>query len=575
MNEAKVEETYDADLIVVGAGAGGMAAALTAALEGLKVILCEASSQVGGTTATSAGTLWIPGNNEGKKRGYSDSEGKAKQYLDSLLGEDDERGLRDVFLSTANRAIEYLEKKSSLQFSSSGKHPDYLNRPGAAIEGRALSAVEFDGRKLGRDFRRIRAPLPDFMVLGGMMVNKADIKALVNRYHSIPDFLHGLRLVTRYGIDRLRYHRGTRLVMGNALVGRMFYSLTRAGVNIRFNYSLNELLTTDSGKVIGGVFINDKKEKTILKARYGVVLATGGLANHSSLRKKLAQNNMDFPSLVFEGNTGDGLSLALKTNARLEQHENSFFWQPVSKVIGMKGGDRLFPHLYLDRTKPGLIAVDSSGVRFTNEADSYHHFVANMLERNKKTRAVPCYFICDANFIYKYGLGVIPPGTKNLKKYETDGYVFSAATPESLAEKLGIDPAGLCASINKNNQYAEQGNDLDFGKGDTELNRFNGDQENRPNPCLGKILGPGFYALPVFPADAASSTGLAVNSHGNVLDNNNVPITGLYACGNDMASIMKGVYPGPGITIGPAIVFGYIIGEFVGSQKNHSKSVKN
>lgn len=521
-------------------------------------MLCEATDQVGGTTATSAGTIWVPGNRHGVEAGFGDSIEQGRQYLDAILGSHDERGLRQAYLQCADVAINSLERHSEVKFATAGQHPDYLELPGAAIAGRALAPVEFDGRRLGRDFDRIRAPLPDFLILGGMMANKADVQALIRRYRSVRHFMRAARLVMRYSVDRLRYRRGTRLVLGNALVARLFYSLREAGVGVRFETCLQSLEFA-AGRVVGAKF--DSSGTTIrLSSRLGVVLATGGIGHSVELRAMLAPNGVALRSLAFEGDRGEGIAAALRVRARLDRHLNSFFWQPVSLVPRASGANGLFPHLYLDRAKPGLIAVNAAGVRFVNEGASYHHFVEAMLQSNQTVPTVPAYLVCDTNFVRAYGLGVIAPGTRNLDTYADSGYVVLAPSLAALAEKLGIDAAGIAASVQKNNQQAQMGEDLDFGKGGTEVSRFNGDSAHRPNPCLGPIATPPFCALPIWPADAATSTGLATNADGVVLDCDDAPIQGLYACGNDLASIMRGAYPGPGTTIGPAMVFGYRIG---------------
>lgn len=548
----------DVDLLVVGAGAGGMTAALTAALQGLKVILCEASDQVGGTTATSAGSIWVPGNRQGIEAGFGDSIEKGHQYLDEILGSHDEHGLRHAYLHTADAAINFLQRHSVVKFATAGCHPDYLELPGAAIAGRVLAPVEFDGRRLGRDFVRIRAPLPDFMILGGMMANKADVQTLIHRYRSVRDFTRAVRLIMRYGKDRLRYRRGTRLVLGNALVARLFYSLRQVGVQVRFESRLQRL-EVDAGRVVGAVF-DCHCTAVRISARTGVVLATGGIGHNAKLQAMLAPAGVKQHSLSFEGNCGEGIDAAQRVGGRLDRHSNSFFWQPVSIVPRSSGSNGLFPHLYLDRAKPGVIAVNAAGTRFVNEGASYHHFVEAMLQSNQTVPTVPAYLVCDSDFVRAYGLGVIAPGTRDLRGYENSGYVTLAPSLNALAKKLGIDAAGLTASVQKNNLQAQTGEDLDFGKGGTEVSRFNGDPAHHPNPCLGPISTPPFCALPIWPADAATSTGLATNADGIVLDGNDAPVPGLYACGNDMASIMRGAYPGPGTTIGPAMVFGYCIG---------------
>jgi len=217
----------------------------------------------------------------------------------------------------------------------------------------------------------------------------------------------------------------------------------------------------------------------------------------------------------------------------------------------------LFPHLVLDRAKPGLIAVNSAGHRFANEAASYHDFALAMFESHQTTPSIPAWLICDAAFLGKYGLGVIHPGHRNPGKFVDSGYITRAQTLDNLAGKIGVDAGQLRKTVERHNKFAETGVDVDFGKGETELNRFNGDPDHVPNPCIGPLLKPPFYALAVWPADIAVSTGLATDADARVLGSDGKAIPGLYACGNDMASVMAGSYPGPGTTLGPAIVFAY------------------
>ena len=108
-----------------------------------------------------------------------------------------------------------------------------------------------------------------------------------------------------------------------------------------------------------------------------------------------------------------------------------------------------------------------------------------------------------------------------------------------------------------NNRSAETGVDEDFGKGSTEFDRNNGDPSHGPNPCVGSIGTAPYYAMAVYPSTLGSSVGLKADADGRVLSPSGMPIPGLYACGNDMASIMRGHYPGPGITLGPGMVFAY------------------
>jgi succinate dehydrogenase/fumarate reductase flavoprotein subunit len=258
-------------------------------------------------------------------------------------------------------------------------------------------------------------------------------------------------------------------------------------------------------------------------------------------------------------NLGDGLVLGERLGARIasEEHRRSGLWTPASVTTRADGSKGLYPHLLLDRAKPGLIAVNAKGERFVNEAVSYHDFVEGMFDANADAPSIPCYLICDAPFIKKYGLGLVYPGASNLRRLLKSGYLKRGDTLESLAGQLGIDAAGLRRTVERHNGFARTGIDLDFGKGETELNRFNGDDAHKPNPCIGPIGTAPYYGLEIWPADIAVSTGLSTDANARVLDKAGQPIPGLYACGNDMASIMRGTYPGPGTTLGPGIVFAY------------------
>jgi succinate dehydrogenase/fumarate reductase flavoprotein subunit len=263
---------------------------------------------------------------------------------------------------------------------------------------------------------------------------------------------------------------------------------------------------------------------------------------------------------MFEGVTGDGLALAEAAGATLElDRDHAGLWTPVSVMARRDGSQAVFPHILLDRAKPGLIAVNAAGRRFVNEADSYHDFVLGMYRPQDGAPSVPAHLICDGRFIRDYGLGLIHPGTRRLRRFVDAGYLVVGDTPAELARRLGIDGAALADTVARHNRFAEAGVDQDFGKGGSELNRFNGDPRHAPNPCLRPIVGPPFCAVTVWPGVLATSAGLKTDEHGAVLTAASAPISGLYACGNDMASVMRGAYPGPGTTLGPALVFGYRI----------------
>ncbi|MEI8153223.1 MAG: FAD-dependent oxidoreductase, partial [Hyphomicrobiales bacterium] len=392
--------TTTVDVVVFGAGAGGMTAALVCALHGLDVLLCEKSGQVGGTTATSAGTIWVPGTRQARDAGMNDTIADASRYLGAIIGAADDR--REIYLNTAADAVEYLDRNTDVKFSIYAKHPDYLaNCPGSTIAGRALAPLPFDGRLLGRDFKRLRPPIGEFMALGGMMISRDDIDPLTRPFASLASFKKAASLVWRHALDRLLYSRGTRLLMGNALAARLFYSLRRNNVPVWLSTSLHDLVTDGTG-VCGAVAQVNGEPRGIV-ARRGVILATGGFGGsierlNEHVRPGLAH------ALAFAGAEGDGMRTAAAVGAAIElDHESPVFWTPVSDTRWLEGGRGAYPHLALDRSKPGLIAVNAAGRRFVDEAVSYHDFVLAMHRSHETTPTIPAWLVCDRAFIEKYG----------------------------------------------------------------------------------------------------------------------------------------------------------------------------
>jgi succinate dehydrogenase/fumarate reductase flavoprotein subunit len=546
----------ETDLLVIGAGAAGMTAALVGALEGLNTIICEKSDMVGGTTATSAGTVWIPGSRQSETADVPDSIASAKTYLAAILGEDADDARLTAFLATGRAVLDYLAQRTSVAFAPPPVHPDYLALPGAAIGGRALATLPFDGRKLGEDFARVRPPRREFMVLGGMMVGKTDIPSLLHPFRSWGNFTSATRLLARQARDRISYRRGTRLIMGNALIARLLYSLKQNAVAIRYQTQLSELIE-DNGKIEGAVFATNDGDISI-RARRGVVLATGGIGWSSELRNRLFPKDTLRYSMAPDSNTGDGILAAERAHGAIAQDMRSpALWMPSSVMRQADGHLSIFPHIMLDRAKPGLIAVNSAGRRFVNEANSYHDFVQGMLRSQQTIPSIPSFLICDRSFIRDYGIGLIHPGTRDLTRFIKSGYLFQGDSIAQLAQAIGVDGCTLKNTIERHNRFAESGVDEDFGRGTSELNRFNGDPDNKPNPCLRKI-GPGpYFAVAVWPSDLASSAGLRTDINGRVLTSERRPIPGLYAVGADAASIFRGTYPGPGTMIGPAMVFAW------------------
>jgi len=226
LNPLPADAAYD--LVVIGAGGAGMAAALFAALDGKQVLLVERTAFVGGTTAWSAGTTWVPGTHHAAQVNPGDTLADAARYLTNAIGERTPAALRQAFLDHGAAAIRQIEDRSEVQFRPYAKHPDYISDlGGSTLAGRALEPVPFDGRLLGALFKLVRPPIPEFTVLGGMMGDRTDINHLLALTKSFASFKHSLRIIARHGLDRLSHPRGTRLVMGNALVARLLYSLSK------------------------------------------------------------------------------------------------------------------------------------------------------------------------------------------------------------------------------------------------------------------------------------------------------------------------------------------------------------
>jgi succinate dehydrogenase/fumarate reductase flavoprotein subunit len=546
----------EVDLAVLGAGAGGMTAALVGSLLGLKVELIEQSAVVGGATAISAGSVWVPNTHHAPPA--SDSPENARRYLRAVVGERLRPELCETFLAAGPEMVRFLEARSEVRLRAYRHHPDYLaDAEGATLSGRVLEAVPFDGRRLGQAFSLLRDPLPEFTLFGGMMVDRTDIGHLLNATGSWASMRYTAGLLARYGLDRLRARRGMRLVMGNALAGRLLFSLLKQQARIRTGQRATGLIERE-GRIEGLRIATDAGERRLLTRR-GVVLATGGFSHHPELRAALLPRPIAEHSPLPTTAAGGGVALGLEAGGRLgEGHAATSFWAPVSARRRVDGSKAVFPHFVLDRGKPGLIAVDSSGRRFLNEALPYHLFGLAIYAAHAKRPAIPCSFICDAPFIRKYGLGMVRPRGMGLAKALAEGYVIRADTLAGLAAALGLDGAELQRSVARNNEFARTGVDADFVKGSNAYQRNLGDPAHGPNPCLGPIATAPFYAIRVYPGDIGASVGLVTDAEARVLNPDGAPIPGLYACGNDMDSMMAGAYPGPGVTIGPAMTFGYV-----------------
>lgn len=546
------------DFVIAGSGAAGLSAAVFASLTGKKVLVIESTEYVGGTSALSAATTWIPNTPHARKLRTEDSPAKAARFLDGVVGNLSASALREAFLQSGPQAIAALEAYTTVKFRPYATHPDYeQDAEGATLRGRALEPVPYDGRELKQSLDRIRPPIPEFTIFGGMMVDRTDIGHLLNMKRSFGSLKHAARILGHYALDRLNGRkRGTRLAMGNALIGRLLQSLLNLGGDILLNASIAEIQQNARG--VSSATITAGKISRRININQALVLAAGGFNRNPDRRAALLHNPVPPHSPAAPGHTGAMQDLAIKLGARLGENSlDTAFWAPVSLRQRTDGSMAVFPHFVLDRSKPGTVCINQAGRRFVNESVSYHLFARAMFEANRQTPCIPCYIVTDAEGLRKYGLGMVRMGTKNLAPFLADGYLISATDIAGLAKILGVDAAGLADTIGKMNRYAETGIDSEFGRGTTDYHRVNGDAAQKPNPTLGRIATPPFYAVKLYPGDIGAATGLVIDEWSRVLDSANQPISGLYACGNEANSIFGGTYPGPGITIGPAITFAY------------------
>jgi succinate dehydrogenase/fumarate reductase flavoprotein subunit len=554
-------ETWD--VIVVGAGAAGMTAACVAAAEGRSVLLLEQASVVGGTTAISGGMVWIPANHKAASGIRPDSLEAARAYLAATVPSAAPERL-NAFLVHGDQAVQYLEAHTALRLQPVPTYPDYYpDLPGATLSGRVLEPEPFDAKVLGEAFNLLRAPLPEFTLIGGMMISRQDIPHLRRMTRSWRSALHVAGLLSRYALQRLSSRRGTTLYLGNALAGRLLQSTLQLGVCLRTGISV-ERLANEDGRICG-VEVSTQGVMKLIRARQGVILSTGGLSHGGDLRARFVPTAAGTLSAsVKPGTSARGAQLAFDAGGRLsELTEEGAFWVPASTFTRRDGSQGVFPHTVTDRSKPGLIAVGSNGKRFVNEAVSYHEFVRAQLA-NAET-AVPTFLLCDSRFLWKYGLGRIKPFTFSwsVSAALKDGYLKRAINLKDLAVQLGIPPDALRLTVEHYNTHASQGKDPEFSRGSNAYQRHLGDADQTPNPCVAPMQTGPFYAVKVWPADLGMSAGIVTDDNSRVLGPDDAPIPGLYACGNDMASVMEGAYPGPGITLGPALTFAYLAARHV------------
>jgi len=556
-------EVFECDVLVVGSGCGGLSAAVTAGHHGLKVLIVEKEPRFGGTTARSGGWLWIPGTSLAKAWGIVEDKEQARTYLRHEAGNSFDAARVDAFLSNGPEAVDFFTTKTAVRFDMPLTFPDYhAEAAGGAQGGRSMVTRPFDGRELGEHVKDIGHPLPELTVFGIMLGSGKDIVHFMRATKSLTSAVYVAKRLSKHAVDVMQHGRGMTLTNGNALAGRLAKSAFDLNIPLWLSSPVRELIVED-GAVRGAVVERNGKPVRVA-AKRGVVLACGGFPHDVARRQKMfphAPTGTEHYSPGPTGNTGDGLRLAENAGGRVEDTlPNAAAWVPVSITTRKDGSKGVMPH-FIDRAKPGVIAVTRDGKRFANEGNSYHDFVQDMVKAAKPGEEITAFLICDHRTLRKYGLGCVPPFPMPIGKYVRNGYLKRGATLAELAGQAGIDAKALEATVAEYNKNAAEGRDPAFGKGSRAYNRYQGDALHGPNPCIAPLEHGPFHAIKLVIGDLGTYAGIRTDEHARALGADGKVIEGLYAAGNDMASIMGGNYPGAGITLGPALTFGYIAGK--------------
>ena len=568
MDTAPRKNSYD--LVVVGSGAAGLTCAIAAKKRGLDVAVLEKEAVFGGTTALSGGVLWIPLTHHGRKQNPQDSLERARTFLKSETGAFYDPAAIEAFLANGPKMVDFLERETEMQFVPT-LYPDYHpDAPGGVDVGRSILAKPYDIRGLGQDMGRLKPPLKTITFIG-MMFNSsnADLKHFFRATKSLTSFFYVARRLATHIKELVLYRRAVQVTSGNALAARLAKSALDLGIPILTSTPALSLVTND-GRVTGV-----QTPVGRIDARLGVVLASGGFP-HDAKRLAAAyphvQRGHAHLSPTPTGNTGDGANMAEAVGGCVDiRFQEPSAWMPVTRVDFGGGEVGVFPHL-LDRYKPGVIGVLSNGQRFTNESNSYHDVGAALHRACKELPETAMWLVCDKPTLAKYGLGYVKPAPIPHARLIRNGYLYEGRTLADLARSTGIDAAGLERTVTEYNRDAVNGKDPAFGRGSTSFNRYLADPEHKPNPCVAPVAQGPFYAVKVLMGDLGTFDGLTTAVTGEVLRRVGSAIPGLYAAGNDRASIMGGNYPGAGITHGPNMVFGYLTAHHIADQVQQGKT---
>src|SRR3954452_13712874 len=541
------------DVVVVGAGGAGMAAALAAAKLGLDTVVVEKSSYFGGSTARSGGGVWIPGNYALAAAGQAapgDIE-ESKRYLDAIVGDVVPKVRRDTYLDRGPAVMDFLRDNTPVRFTWVPQYSDYLpERPGGRASGRSVEPVPLDARFLGDELKRLTPPYTK--APANMVVMQADVRKISLGMRTIRGPLTLLKVLLRRFLAMVL---GRRMFgMGNAIAIGLRKGLLDAGVPIQYDAALTDLLV-DDGRVTGVVVERDGQLHTI-RARRGVILASGGFEKNQELREKFLPHptTADW-STGAASNTGGGHLAGMGAGAATDLMDDAW-WGPTIPLPGRAW------FCLAERNLPGSIIVNSAGRRFMNEALPYVEATHAIYEGEATgVSHVPAWMIVDQRYRNRYLFAGLSPRQPFPGRWYKHGTIKKADTLDALADQIDVPADALRATVERFNGFARTGVDEDFHRGESAYDKYYSDPTVKPNPSLHSIDQGPFYAVKIVPGDLGTKGGLVTDERARVLRADGTVIEGLYAAGNVSAAVMGNTYAGPGATIGPALVFGYLAAE--------------
>lgn len=551
-----VATQQEVDLLVIGSGAGGLTAAFTAADAGASVLVVEKSSRFGGTSATSGGGIWIPNSDDARAKGHADDPDEAFGYIKALIGDDVPDAKLNAYVENAHRMLSYLEQRSQVRYTAYAYADYHMDVAGARDGWRTHDPIPLMADRLGADFDRMEPPHTLTLTFGRFTWTMEEAKVLLTMSPGAKPML--FKLMMRYIFDipwRFRTKRSRRLTGGNALIGRLKLSLDDKSVPLWLDSPMVELLR-ENGRIAGAIVERDG-QRVEVRARKGVVLASGGFDHNMALRDKYLPHPSGDWSAGVPTNTGDALVAGTAIGAGADLLDSAW-WGPG---FLLEGEDRA-RIMFVERALPSSIIVNQAGRRYMNEAASYHVAGGEMHRANRPDApTVPSWFVFDARYRGKYTLGQIMPGKPSADQRipaPMRAILKKSETIEGLAQQMGVDAAAFSNAVARFNGFAVKGEDPDFHRGVSAYDRHYGDASVTPNPTLAPIAEAPFYAIPIYPCDLGTNGGLATDENGRVLDTEGRVIDGLYAIGNASAAAMGRTYPGAGATLGPAMTFGWL-----------------